>query len=225
MTNIKHLFFDLDHTLWDFEKNSQLTFKRIFQEKNISVNFTEFIETYIPINLTYWKLFRNEKITKPNLRYSRLKDTFDKINYEISDNLINEIAVDYINYLPHFNNLLEGAIETLDYLKNSYELHIITNGFEEVQKLKIEKSGLSKYFNVVVTSECLGIKKPNPEIFQHALSKAKALPEESVMIGDSYEADIEGAINIGMNTIHLTDNKTDNNNISINSLSNLKQYL
>lgn len=226
MTHIKHLFFDLDHTLWDFEKNSELTFKQIFQEQNITIHFSDFTEVYSPINLTYWRLYRDDKISKEKLRYSRLRETFDRLNYTISDDLINKIAIDYIDYLPNYNNLLAGAIEILEYLKNLYELHIITNGFEEVQQQKLEKSGIAKYFNVVVTSECVGVKKPNPKVFEHALFRAKALPEESIMIGDSYEADVLGAIQSGMKAIHFTNEKNDNSEVVvINSLIDLKQYL
>ncbi|MGG8498014.1 YjjG family noncanonical pyrimidine nucleotidase [Tenacibaculum sp. TC6] len=226
MTHIKHLFFDLDHTLWDFEKNSELTFKQIFQEQNITIHFSDFVEVYSPINLTYWRLYRDDKISKEKLRYSRLRETFDILNYTISDDLINKIAIDYIDYLPNYNNLLTGAIETLEYLKNLYKLHIITNGFEEVQQQKLEKSGIAKYFNVVVTSECVGVKKPNPKVFEHALLRAQALPEESIMIGDSYEADVMGAIQSGMKAIYFTNEKSDNSEvIVINSLVDLKQYL
>lgn len=225
MTNIKHLFFDLDHTLWDFEKNSELTFKQIFQEQNISLDFKKFIKVYSPINLNYWRLYRDDKISKETLRYKRLKETFDALEYVISDKLIEKISEDYINYLPNFNNLLDGTVEMLEYLKKEYQLHIITNGFEEVQRLKMEKSGIANYFNIVVTSESVGVKKPNPRVFEYALTEAKAQPEESIMIGDSYEADIMGALNMGMLAIHLTEEKSSNGIATISSLIELKQYL
>ncbi|WP_431164794.1 YjjG family noncanonical pyrimidine nucleotidase [Tenacibaculum halocynthiae] len=226
MTNIKHLFFDLDHTLWDFEKNSELTFKQIFKEQCITLDFTEFIKIYSPINFSYWRLYRDEKISKSSLRYKRLKDTFDALNYVITDELINLIAEDYIKYLPNFSHLFEGTIETLEYLKKQYQLHIITNGFEEVQQLKMKKSGISKYFDIIVTSESVGVKKPNPKVFEFALSEAEALPQESIMIGDSYEADIMGALNTGMNAIHFTEEKSNGNDVtSVSSLLDLKQYL
>ncbi|CAL2076436.1 YjjG family noncanonical pyrimidine nucleotidase [Tenacibaculum sp. 190524A02b] len=225
MTNIKHLFFDLDHTLWDFEKNSELTFKQIFQEQNLSLDFKKFIKVYSPINLNYWRLYRDDKISKETLRYKRLKETFDALEYVISDKLIEKISEDYINYLPNFNNLLHGTVEMLEYLKKEYQLHIITNGFEEVQRLKMEKSGIANYFNIVVTSESVGVKKPNPRVFEYALTEAKAQPEESIMIGDSYEADIMGALNMGMLAIHLTEEKSSNGIATISSLTELKQYL
>ena len=227
MMNTKHLFFDLDHTLWDFETNSELTFKQIFKEQNIAINFSEFFKIYSPINMRYWRLYRDNKISKEELRYKRLRETFDTLAYKISDNLINLIARDYIDYLPNYNNLLEGTIEVLEYLKLKYKLHIITNGFEEVQKKKLEKSNLLRYFEIIVTSECVGVKKPNPKVFEHAMERAFASPAESVMIGDSLEADVHGAIQIGMKAIHLT--KEDNNNssdfLNIKTLKELKKYL
>lgn len=225
--NVKHIFFDLDHTLWDFDKNSKLTFEQLFKELNILIDIDVFLETYMPINFEYWRLYREDKISKSNLKYKRLKDTFDALNYEVSDNVINSIAEDYINYLPNNNHLLDGALELLEYLKLKYKLHIITNGFEEVQNLKMQKSGILQYFDKIITSESVGVKKPNPKIFDFALTLANAKPEESIMIGDSYEADIMGAIKFGMLAIHFDyyKNATQKGLISITSLEQIKQYL
>ena len=166
---IKHVFFDLDHTLWDFEKNSDLTFQKIFKKQKIELNLNDFLEVYKPLNLQYWRLYREEKVTKSELRYQRLKKTFDAVNYTISDVLIDEIADQYIEYLPHFNYLFDGTFEILDYLKEKYVLHIITNGFEEVQTKKMESSKILHYFDAIITSESVGVKKPNPKVFHHAL--------------------------------------------------------
>lgn len=226
MINIKHIFFDLDHTLWDFDKNSKLTFQQIFKEQEIKLQLDEFLKVYMPINLSYWRLFREDKIDKESLRYKRLKDVFDTLNYKVSDELINTISTDYIKYLPNYNHLFKGTIEILEYLSNKYQLHIITNGFDEVQHKKIKESGIAKYFSEVVTSESIGVKKPNPKIFNYALSKTKALAEESLMIGDSYEADVLGAINAGMLAIHFnTGKKQENGILAVGSLEELKQYI
>ena len=225
---IKHVFFDLDHTLWDFEKNSDLAFQKIFKKQKIELNLNNFLEVYKPLNLQYWKLYREEKVTKSELRYQRLKKTFDAVNYSISDILIDEIADQYIEFLPHFNYLFDGTFEILDYLKEKYSLHIITNGFEEIQTKKMESSKISHYFNAIITSESLGVKKPNPKVFYHALKVAGAKQENSIMIGDSIEADVLGALNIGVDAIHCNfDNKKniDYNFKSITSLLELKQYL
>lgn len=226
--NIQHIFFDLDHTLWDFEKNSDLVFQKVFNKHNISIPLKDFLDVYKPINFEYWRLYREEKVTKSELRYQRLKKTFDTINYSISDQLIDVIAIEYIDFLPHFNYLFPNTIEILDYLKEKYQLHIITNGFDEIQSKKMNSSNIIHYFDAIITSESVGVKKPNPKVFEHALKLANAKKENSIMIGDSIEADVLGAINIGIKAIHCNfDQKkvVNKNFISINSLLDLKQYL
>ena len=201
---IKHIFFDLDHTLWDFDKNSSLTFQKIFKIHNVEVSLKDFLRAYEPINLKYWKLYREEKISKSDLRYNRLKDVFDEINVNVSDEIINNLSEDYINYLSSFNNVFEGTFEILEYLKPKYQLHIITNGFREAQEKKMISSKLKPYFVTVTDSEAVGVKKPNPKIFDYALNTAKAKPDESIMIGDNFEADVLGALNVGMDAICLS---------------------
>lgn len=224
--NIKHIFFDLDHTLWDFDKNSQLTFQQIFKEQNIQLKVVDFLEVYMPINLDYWRLYREDKISKEYLRFNRLKDSFTAVNYNISDDLINIISKDYIAYLPNHNHLFKGTIEILEYLHKKYKLHIITNGFEEVQNLKLQKSGISKYFKEIITSESIGVKKPNPKIFEHALKKVNTVAQNSVMVGDSYEADVLGALKSNMLAIHFTNNiKQESGILCIDKLMKLKNYL
>lgn len=203
MNNIKHIFFDLDHTLWDFEKNSGLTFGKIFDLHQVKLQTEDFLKVYEPINFKYWKLYREEQVTKQQLRYGRLKEAFDEIDFKASDDLIHNLSEDYINYLSSFNHVFEGAHETLDYLKGNYTLHIITNGFEEAQEKKMNASNLKHYFKTVTNSEMVGVKKPNPKIFNFALNLASAKIEESIMIGDSIEADIEGAKAIGMEAIYF----------------------
>jgi putative hydrolase of the HAD superfamily len=226
--NIKHVFFDLDHTLWDFEKNSELTFDKIFKDNAIAVNMDDFLAIYKPLNLKYWKLYRNEKVSKEELRYSRLKNSFDAVNYEISDQLIDKLAEEYIENLANFNHLFDGTFELLDYLKDKYRLHIITNGFEEIQSKKMINSKIYHYFDQVITSESVGVKKPNSRVFEYALEVANAKKENSVMIGDSLEADIRGALSAGLQAIHCDfDNVklTDEDFISVNSLLEIKEHL
>ena len=204
---ITHIFFDLDHTLWDFDTNSALAFDKIFKKEYSDIVTAEFLEKYIPINQACWKLFQIDKITHDELRYQRLKQSFDAIGYSISDHQIEHIAANYIHFLPDFNHLFVDAIDTLNYLKGKYELHIITNGFAEVQFKKINNSNLSPYFKTVTNSEMAGAKKPNPIIFQHALHLANASKTESIMIGDSLEADVIGALNFGMKAIFFNPNQ------------------
>lgn len=225
---IKHIFFDLDHTLWDFEKNSNLTFSQIFKEQNLELNVDDFLAAYSSINFAYWKLYREEKITKEELRYGRLKDAFNVLEYTIEDDLITVLSEEYIRVLPEYNHLFDNAIELLDFLQLTYKLHIITNGFEEVQNLKLKNSGIRKYFDKIIASEAVGVKKPNPKIFKYALSLAEATSENSVMIGDNLEADIMGALNCGIATIHFNVDEEffENPNYrSVASLLEIKQYL
>ena len=228
LMKIQHIFFDLDHTLWDFEKNSALTFQEILPASNITVDFNMFIKTYIPINFSYWKKYRLEQVTKHELKYLRLKKTFDALDYDVNDDIIHYLSEEYILKLPNYNNLFEGTFEILEYLQSKYQLHIITNGFEEIQTKKMEKSGISKFFNEVITSESVGVKKPNPKVFEYALEKANTNASCSIMIGDNIEADINGALDCGFRAIHY--NSENNKNIpqnvtSVNHLLELKQYL
>lgn len=227
MNKIEHVFFDLDHTLWDFDKNSRLTFNKIFKSNAVDVNLNHFLEHYEPINLKYWKLYRNEEVTQLDLRYSRLKDTFDAIGLSVSDTLINKLLEDYIIHLTDFNHLFDGTFEVLDYLKSKYKLHIITNGFKEPQDIKLKKSNLLNYFKTVTNSDMAGVKKPNPKIFNMALELANANPENSIMIGDSLEADVQGALNVGLQAICYNYHKIklEKNIKSIDHLLELKTML
>ena len=200
---ITDLFFDLDHTLWDFEKNSALTFDQLLIDYQIPVRLDDFLKVYVPLNLEYWKAFREQRMDKETLRYRRIKDTFDQLEISIDDDMVFTLADAYIQNLPEHNHLFPGAIEVLDKLKERYSLHIITNGFREVQHFKMRNAGLTPYFSTVTDSESVGVKTPNPLIFQKALSDASCNPTSSVMIGDSYEADILGALQVGMNAIHF----------------------
>ncbi|SNR17098.1 YjjG family noncanonical pyrimidine nucleotidase [Tenacibaculum jejuense] len=228
MTGIAHIFFDLDHTLWDFDQNSSLTFQQIFKEQNITLDLNEFLEVYIPLNLQYWKLYREEKIAKEELRYRRLKDVFDTLNFNASDALIDQVSEDYIKYLSDYNFLIDGTLEILEYLKPKYKLHIITNGFKEVQHKKLMKSGIRDFFDLIVTSESVGVKKPNPKIFNFALKEVNSKPENCIMVGDSLEADVMGAKNLGIQPIFYDpkqEETVENNVLTIRSLLEIKQFL
>jgi putative hydrolase of the HAD superfamily len=204
-----------------------LTFEKVFHKHSIGIEVHDFNEIYHPINERYWKLYREEKVTKSQLRYGRLKESFDLLSYTVSDELIDILAVDYIEHLADFNHVFEHTYEILAYLVERYELHIITNGFNEIQYRKMESSKLTPFFKQVITSEQVGVKKPNPKIFYYAMEMANAKPEESMMLGDNAEADIEGAKLVGMQAIHcrLNGEKNVNGNVSVKSLIELKKYL
>jgi putative hydrolase of the HAD superfamily len=224
---ITDIFFDLDHTLWDFDKNSEMAFDRIFKNRFPEIKIQDFIAHYVPINQACWKLYQNDEITHVELRYNRLKFSFDALNFEISDEDINQVANDYIEFLTDNNHLFDGAIEVLEYLKPKYNLHIITNGFANVQDKKINNAALAGYFNTITNSELAGVKKPNSIIFDYAVNLAKASKENSIMIGDCLDADINGALNAGLDAIFFNDKKIEapENIKQINHLLELKKYL
>jgi putative hydrolase of the HAD superfamily len=201
---IRHIFFDLDHTLWDFETNSNLTFQKIFKECHVDLSVEKFMVHYTPINHQYWKMYRENKIEQEELRYYRLKDTFQAVDIDASDELVNLLSERYILNLSNQTALLPYTKEILTYLKGKYELHIITNGFNQIQYKKLKNSAIDNYFKTVTTAEEVTYKKPHPKVFYHALNKAQADKKESLMIGDNLEADIIGAVQIGMQAIHLS---------------------
>lgn len=224
---ITDVFFDLDHTLWDFDRNSALTFDKIFKINEINVDLSLFLSHYEVINLNYWKLYREEKIKKSALRFGRLYDTFLAVNFVVEKELIHKLSEDYITYLTSYNHLFDNTVYILEYLNAKYNLHIITNGFSEVQHGKLSKSNINHYFKTVTNSEIAGVKKPNPEIFNYALQLAGTKVNQSIMIGDNYEADILGAINVGMDAIFF-DMRNDNifsDVKKIDNLMHLKKYL
>ncbi|GAL00661.1 5'-nucleotidase YjjG [Nonlabens ulvanivorans] len=226
--NIKHIFFDLDHTLWDFDLNSKLAYQQIFQEHDVKLDLDAFIKVYEPLNLDFWRKFRENLITKEELRYQRLKTAFDACNYPpLEDKQIDLFADLYIQYLPNNNHLFPGCIDLLNSLKGKFEMHLITNGFNGVQQNKIDKAGLKDYFNIVLTAEAAGYKKPAPQIFHQAIEMAGASIENSLMIGDSYAADILGAQQVGIKTIwfHTTNQPIPKNEIVVHDLLSIQPLL
>lgn len=225
--HVRDIFFDLDHTLWDFEKNSALAFETIFEQLEIGADLDAFLKFYVPINHEYWEKYRKDEITHEELRFGRFRKAFDLLGFEISDELVMRVSSEYIQCLPLNNHLFEGTIEVLDYLKTKYNLHIITNGFHDVQARKLESAGIGHYFATVTNSEKAGVKKPNPLIFEHALSLAKTQKEQSLMIGDCIDADVRGALNCGIDAIlFCPDPEVSYEGIKqISNLSELKKYL
>lgn len=200
---VTDVFFDLDHTLWDFERNSALTFQKIFLESGVAIDMDDFLKVYIPINLKFWKCFREGRIEQAELRFQRLKTTFDALEYPVTDEFIHYLSNEYIAHLSSYTHLFPYAVEILNYLAPNYKLHIVTNGFQEIQNKKLQNSGIDRYFSQVINSEMAGAKKPDPLIFQLALSRANTVPQKSIMIGDSIEADILGAKAVGLNVLHF----------------------
>lgn len=221
--HITDLFFDLDHTIYDFDKNSALTFQAIFTEMELS-GVDDFMTHFKPINDSYWERFSKEEISRDFLRYGRLKDTFDAIDVKINDDHIYYIADEFIGKLPNYNHVFDGAYETLDVLKNNYRLHIITNGPDSVQEKKLKNANLTGYFQTITNSEIAGVKKPHPGIFQHALTTANTKAKNSLMIGDNINADVHGALNVGMQAVWFNEFKLENT-IGVAEVQQLNQLL
>jgi putative hydrolase of the HAD superfamily len=228
MHNVKHIFFDLDNTLWDFEKNSREALSHLFVEHQMDqfckTDFDAFIAIYEMINHELWDLYGIKQITKEELRYQRFYKTFLHFKYENLE-LAHKWADDYLKISPYKTHLIEGAVEVLTHLKVNYQLHIITNGFKEVQHIKLNQSNLNSYFEHIIISEEHGFNKPDRQIFDLAQSLAAADSGSCVMIGDNYEADILGALNAQWKAIYLSGTTTENEDANfsrINSLAELK---
>jgi YjjG family noncanonical pyrimidine nucleotidase len=221
---ITDVFFDLDHTLWDFERNSALAFTKVLTKHEVDVPLDNFLQYYIPLNLEYWEKYRRDEVTQEQLRYGRLREAFDLLGYDIADELIHKLSDDYITHLPENNHLFDGTLEMLDYLSTKYRLHIITNGFHEVQYRKINNAKIGHYFTTVTNSEMAGVKKPNPIIFEYALTQAKTNKENCIMIGDCIDADVRGALDFGIDAILFSEKAPDGIK-HVTRLQDLKKYL
>jgi putative hydrolase of the HAD superfamily len=203
----KDLFFDLDHTLWDFETNSRETIQELYTNYRLAelgiVDFDGFYNTYSAHNHRLWDRYTKGFIKQEELRWKRVY--LSLLDFKVANEpLAKEMSQDYLEILPNKKHLFPYTIEILDYLKQKdYKMHLITNGFESVQFKKINNSGIADYFIEVITSEASNSLKPQKEIFEYALKNAKASIEKSIMIGDNESADIQGGINMGMDTIFV----------------------
>ncbi|WP_256011276.1 YjjG family noncanonical pyrimidine nucleotidase [Desertivirga xinjiangensis] len=202
----RHIFFDLDHTIWDFDRNAEETLHELYktyQLEQIGVSCPyNFIETYTQNNHELWASYHSGCISKEELRQTRFRKTFLDLGVVV-DAVPLQFEDDYVRICPTKTNLFPDAHETLEYLSGKYSLHLISNGFKESTEMKIELTGLKKYFTTIVISDIVGINKPDKAIFEFALNGAAAVKQESIMIGDSLEADIRGALNFGMDAIYF----------------------
>ena len=227
----KHVFFDLDRTLWDFDAAAEVAFERIYEKYDLKSrgipSAHEFHEVYHPLNEELWVLYRADKITKDELNRTRFMKPLE--HYGIHDiELADHLSEDYVYWSPRIVRLVPGTLELLDYLKPKYHLHLITNGFQEVQHTKLNGSGLEPYFETLTVSEEVGVKKPNPEIFHYALRKAGAIAEESIMIGDEMAVDIDGARAAGMDTVMFNPKREiieGNRTFEVNDLREIMEIL
>lgn len=207
----KHIFWDLDHTLWDFERNSQLALREIFEEADLArktgAQFDDFHATYKKYNEWLWEKYRHGLISKSDLRATRFLKALEHFQYANRE-LAKWMEEEYLKRSPYMPHLMPGALEVLNYANQKYAMHIITNGFDEVQHIKLDKSGLQPFFKEIITSESVGVRKPDPYIFKYAMKKSGALRENSIMIGDNWDADVLGARGAGMDQVFFNpDNK------------------
>jgi len=200
----RHIFFDLDHTLWDFDTNSQVVLREIYGEFKLYrygiPSYEDFHAAYLPVNAQYWAKFHNGLLTTEQLRIGRFAETLRRFRID-NIALATKISTAYTARSPYQTALFPDAIEILGYLSARYQLHIITNGFEEIQGVKIRESKLTQYFKNIFISEKVGYQKPQKEIFLHAIHTAGAAVIESLMIGDNMQTDIAGARSVGMDQV------------------------
>lgn len=207
MRAYKHVFFDLDHTLWDFDTNARHTLTDLFAEfqltEKLSVPFQDFYEKYLVHNELLWKRYHQGFINAEDLKWKRMWRTL--LDFKVGDEaLAKKLSGRFLEILPTKKEMFPHTLEILQYLTDkNYTIHLITNGFEKTQWSKLSSSGITHFFTHMITSEISNSLKPKKEIFEYALNKAGALLHESIMIGDNLDADIQGALNAGMDCIYV----------------------
>jgi putative hydrolase of the HAD superfamily len=226
----RHLLFDLDHTLWDFHTNSADTLQELFDEFKLSNHFPDFDtfhSVYEEHNLKLWSKYRDGLITKKDLNFERFNYPLTTVGID-NPSIAVKFAEEYLRRSPLKKLLMPGAIEILEYLKPKYKMHIITNGFLEVQNRKLEVSGLSSFFDKIFISEIIGVQKPDSRFFEYVIKNLDVSKKDCIVIGDSYEADILGAQNFGLHHVFYNANRVAHKNgvmHEISSLEELKQIL
>jgi len=230
MKKYRHIFFDLDRTLWDFDNNIQEAFHDLVRKHDLLPtvgSVKNFMGVYNKFNDFLWRDYRDGKLAKEVLRWKRFQLTLQHFGIEnVMFSMI--IGEDFLTLCQMKDRLLPDAHEVLQYLKENYYLHIITNGFEEVQLSKLENCNLNQYFTGIITSESVGVQKPDPWIFEYALEVTGAHKSESLMIGDDMEIDIKGAMNAGIDHVFINStNCLHNESVTyeISSLIELKDIL
>ncbi len=207
MPSYKHIFFDLDHTLWDFDTNAKASLIDIFGEfrlsEKVTPDFDAFYQKYLHHNKILWERYQNGFITAEELKWRRMWRTM--MEFKVGDEVLaKNISARFLEILPVKDGMFPHAYEILEYLKNkNYQIHLITNGFEKTQWSKIRNSKIDHFFTHVITSEASNSMKPEKEIFDFAMNQSGALLHESIMIGDNLDADIQGAMNAGMDNIFV----------------------
>jgi len=201
----RHLFFDLDHTLWDFETNANETLATLYDRHALArhgIRLPDFNRVYNEVNHALWRLYQANKVTQIQLREIRFVRTLGKLGMAAAD-VPPTLSAEFTDILPEKSAVFPHTHETLAYLRGKYTLHLITNGFEDMQHRKLTSSNLKQYFDQIITSEHSGHLKPDPRMFAHALQAAGARAPESLMVGDNLECDVLGAHNAGIDQVYF----------------------
>ncbi|MCU0392562.1 MAG: YjjG family noncanonical pyrimidine nucleotidase [Thermoflexibacter sp.] len=210
MKKYQHLFFDLDHTLWDFERNSQETLEELFYELGMNelshVEFSTFMQSFRTINHALWDSYNHHQIDRKTIRTQRFEMIRESLGMPNST-IFEQMNHAYLERCPQKPHLIPHSLEILTYLKEKYELHIISNGFEEIQKQKMKSSGILTFFSEIITSETTQYRKPSKEIFEFAVDKIKTDKQKTIMIGDNLTTDVIGANNAGIDAIFYNPEK------------------
>ncbi|NNC85466.1 MAG: noncanonical pyrimidine nucleotidase, YjjG family [Bacteroidia bacterium] len=224
----KHIFFDLDHTLWDHDKNSHEALSAITDNHGVNnicnTDFKTFHHKYVDINYSLWTDYHQKKIEKELLRWKRFDMTLNAFKVD-NEKLAKQMADDYLDMCPKGPHLIDDAHEVLEYLQPKYKLHVVTNGFKEAQYTKIKHSDLHQYFTEIFISEEVGYLKPNPKIFEVAMDKIETTVDECLMIGDNLDTDIAGAQNAGMDFYFFNPENKESEIKESAQITELKQLL
>ncbi len=204
MSKYKHIFFDLDHTLWDYDTNASEALFELFDKHQLDkldrFDKKDLAKTFFEVNYDLWDLYNVGAIQRPDIRERRFPTIFERLGANRADVPPN-FEIEYVSLAPTKSATFDGAHDILEYLSVKYELHVITNGFDDIQTIKLESSNMDRFFDVIITSETTAYRKPDKEIFELAMDRAGAQLEHSMMIGDNLESDIKGAINVGMDHV------------------------
>jgi putative hydrolase of the HAD superfamily len=227
-TPYRHLFFDLDHTIWDFETNARITLEELFgkyQLERYFIDFGDFFSRYTPINRDLWAQYQRKEVPKSTLKVNRFYNTFRSVGFD-DFAMATNFGNDFIASSPLQTTVMPHTFELLDYLQERrYQMHIITNGFTETQHKKLERSGLRPYFQKLFISEEIGVSKPHKRFFEYAIKSTNARKKESLVIGDSLENDVKGARNFGLDHIYLNPRQISHNEAIFKEISSLEELI
>ncbi|HYF67758.1 MAG TPA: YjjG family noncanonical pyrimidine nucleotidase [Ohtaekwangia sp.] len=227
----KSVFFDLDHTLWDYDTNSKETLHELYRSHDLHSkgvhSFDDFFNTFKTVNFNLWEQFDRGLITSDVIRTERFKQCLEPFQ-AFEEKRCEALTNDYLAMCPMKCNLMPKTLETLDYLSSHYNLTIITNGFDEIQQLKLTSGNLHRYFDHVITSQKAGHRKPAREIFEYALRLNNVHSHEAIMIGDNPITDIGGAQNAAIDAVLFNPEKLKYNitvDFEISCLHELREFL